>query len=74
MLGCKPLNTPMESTIKLETKEDCGLVDKGKYQMFVGKLIYLSPTILDLGYSINRMSQFMNNRNKEHIEVVYRGS
>ena len=44
MLGCKPTDTPMDSNDKLRNEEDSLLVDKGKYQRLVGKLIYLAHT------------------------------
>ena len=62
----------MDSTIKLGTKEDCAPVDKGRYRILVGKLIYLSHTRPDIGYSVSMVSQFMNNPNEEHMEAVYR--
>ena len=32
MLGCKPTDTPMESTYKIGLKEDSPPVDMGRYQ------------------------------------------
>ena len=34
----------MDSNVKLKIKNDEDLVDKGRYQRLVGKLIYLSHT------------------------------
>ena len=42
MLGCKFVDTPMDYTIKLGTVKGSALVDKGRYQRLVGKLIYFS--------------------------------
>ncbi|KAB1212816.1 Copia protein [Morella rubra] len=72
MLGCKPADTPMDPTTKLGAKENCAPVDKGRYQRLVGKLIYLSHTRPDIGFSVSMVSQFMNNPNEEHMEAVYR--
>ena len=72
MLGCKPTNTPLESTTKLGLKEDSSPVDKGRYQRLVGKLIYLFHTRSDIGFPVSVVSQFMNNPNEEHLKVVYR--
>lgn len=38
----------------------------------MGKLIYLSHTILDIGFSLSVVNQFMNSSTKEHMEAVYR--
>ncbi|RVW58950.1 Retrovirus-related Pol polyprotein from transposon RE1 [Vitis vinifera] len=72
MLGCKPTNTPIDPTTKLGAKENCALVDKGRYQRLVGKLIYLSHTRPYIDFSVSMDSQFMNNLNEEHMEAVYR--
>ena len=61
MLGCKPEETPMDSTVKLEESDGSPPVDKGRYQRLVGKLIYLSHTRPDFGFSVSMVSQFMNN-------------
>ena len=72
MLGCKPADTPMESTYKIGLKEDSPPVDKGRYQRLVGKLIYLSHTRSDIGFPVSFVSQFMNSPNEEHLEAVYK--
>jgi hypothetical protein len=36
MLGCKPVETPMDSTKKIEVGEDITLLDKERYQIMVG--------------------------------------
>lgn len=72
MLGCKPADTPMESTHKLGLNQDSPPVDKGRYQRLVGKLIYLSHTRPDIGFSVSVVSQFMNDPKEEHLEAVYR--
>ena len=70
MLGCKPTNTPMEANYKLGLKNDCALVDKGRYQHLVGKLIYLSHTRPNIGFPVSVVSRFMNKPNEEHLEAV----
>nr|CAN65095.1 hypothetical protein VITISV_011639 [Vitis vinifera] len=53
MLGCKPAETPMNTTVKLEESDGSAPVDEGRYQRLVGKLIYLSHTRLDIGFSVS---------------------
>ena len=72
MLGCKPAETPMDSTIKLEESDGSPPVDKGRYQRLVGKLIYLSHTRPDIGFSVSMVSQFMNNPTEKHMTAVTR--
>ena len=72
MLGCKPAETPMDSTVKLEESDGSPPVDKGRYQCLVGKLIYLSHTRPDIGFSVSMVSQFMNNPTEKHMTAVTR--
>ncbi|RVW33700.1 O-fucosyltransferase 1 [Vitis vinifera] len=70
MLGCKPADTPMDSTKKIETEKDSAPVDRGRYQRLVGYLIYLSHTRPNIGFFVSVVSQFMNNPIQEHMEAV----
>ena len=72
MLGCKPIDTPMDYTTKLGTIKGSALMDKGRYQRHVGQLIYLSHTRPDILFLVRIVSQFMNNPNEEHMKVAYR--
>lgn len=72
MLGCKPTHTPMDSTIKVGSKNDGAPIDKGRYQRLVGKLIYLAHTSPDISFAVSVVSQFMNSPTEEHMEVVYK--
>ena len=67
MLGCKPVETPMNSSTKLGAKKDSVLVDKGRYQELVGKLIYLLHTRPDIGFAVSVLSQFMSESTEEHM-------
>ncbi|RVW71043.1 Retrovirus-related Pol polyprotein from transposon RE1 [Vitis vinifera] len=72
MLGCKPAETPMDTTVKLEESDGSAPVDKGRYQRLVGKLIYLSHTRPNIGFSVSVVSQFMNNPTEKHMTAVIR--
>ncbi|RVX01148.1 Retrovirus-related Pol polyprotein from transposon TNT 1-94 [Vitis vinifera] len=72
MLGCKPAETPMDTTVRLEESDGSAPVDKGRYQRLVGKLIYLSHTRPDIGFSVSVVSQFMNNPTEKHMTAVIR--
>ena len=69
-LGCKPADTPMDSTKRLNRSEESTLVDKGRYQRLVGKLIYLSHTRPDIAYSVSVVSQHMNNPIEDHLDAM----
>ncbi|KAJ7981716.1 Retrovirus-related Pol polyprotein from transposon TNT 1-94 [Quillaja saponaria] len=72
ILNCKPSETPMEQTAKSNVNGDSAVVDKGRYQRLVGRLLYLSHTRPDISDSISVLSQFMNNPREEHLNRVYR--
>ncbi|RVW83047.1 Retrovirus-related Pol polyprotein from transposon RE1 [Vitis vinifera] len=72
MLGCKPIDTPMDSQKKLGIEKESTPVDRGRYQRLVGRLIYLSHTRPDIGFAVSVVSQFMHSPTEKHMEVVYR--
>ncbi|RVW92035.1 Retrovirus-related Pol polyprotein from transposon RE1 [Vitis vinifera] len=72
MLGCKPIDTPMDSQKKLGIEKESTPVDRGRYQQLVGRLIYLSHTRPDIGFAVSAVSQFMHNPLRKHMEAVYR--
>ncbi|RVW87243.1 Retrovirus-related Pol polyprotein from transposon RE1 [Vitis vinifera] len=72
MLGCKPIDIPMDSQKKLGIEKESTPVDRGRYQRLVGRLIYLSHTRPDIGFAVSAVSQFMHSPTEEHMEAVYR--
>ena len=71
MNGCKPVETPMDPNIKLEACGEGILVDRGKFQRLVGKLIYLTHTRPNINFAVNKVSQFLSNPSEGHMEAVY---
>ena len=67
MLGCCPVDTPIEFNCKLGNSYDNVPVEKEQYQRLVGKLIYLSHTRPNISFV---MSQFMQAPYEKHMEVV----
>ncbi|KAK2980345.1 hypothetical protein RJ640_009887 [Escallonia rubra] len=53
ILGCQPVDTPMDPTCKLGIKEGSTPVDKGRYQRLIGRFIYFSHTRPDIGFFVN---------------------
>lgn len=60
MLNVKPLHLPLDPNVKLKTDEGAPLCDPSIYRRLVGKFIYLTVTRLDLSFTIQLISQFMN--------------
>ncbi|RVW97655.1 Retrovirus-related Pol polyprotein from transposon TNT 1-94 [Vitis vinifera] len=53
MLGCKPMDTPMDPIGKIDKDNDSHPTDKDRYQRLVGKLIYLTHTRPDIGFAVS---------------------
>ncbi|XP_016168707.1 uncharacterized protein LOC107611274 [Arachis ipaensis] len=72
LLGCKAAETPIEPNLKLKPAEPENIMDKGRYQRLVGRLIYLSHTRSDIAFAVSMVSQFMHSPGQEHMDVVFR--
>lgn len=62
----------MEPNLKLQSAETENMVDKGRYQRLVGRLIYLSHTRPDIAFAVSMVSQFMHAPGHEHLEAAFR--
>ena len=66
MLNAREFKLPMEVNLKLETKG--ALLDNPEqYRRLVGKLIYLTITRPDICYTVQVLSQFMQNPTYTHM-------
>ncbi|RVX15414.1 ATP-dependent Clp protease proteolytic subunit-related protein 4, chloroplastic [Vitis vinifera] len=72
MLGCQPVNTPIEEGLKLCVEPNLVSTDKGRYQRLVGRLMYLAHTRPDLAYALSVVSQYMHNPGEQHMNTVMR--
>ncbi|RVW77933.1 Retrovirus-related Pol polyprotein from transposon RE1 [Vitis vinifera] len=72
MLGCKPVDTPMDPIGKIDRDNDSYPTDKDRYQRLVGKLIFLTHTRPDIGFAVIMVSRYMNNPTERHMKAVYR--
>ncbi|RVW26631.1 Retrovirus-related Pol polyprotein from transposon RE1 [Vitis vinifera] len=64
MLGCKPIDTPMDSQKKLGIEKESTPVDRGRYQRLVGRLIYLSHTRPDIGFAVSAGKVYSSERQR----------
>ena len=72
MLGCKPVETPIVEKHHLCLDPEQKLVDKGRYQRLIGRLIYLAHTRPDIAYAVSVVSQFMHSPSVDHMAAVLR--
>lgn len=79
--GAKPAGTPIDVNVKLTSKQyddqtgqnmEDPMVDQGAYQKLVGKLLYLNITRPDISYSVQTLSQFLQQPKRSHMEAALR--
>ena len=71
LLGCKPVEIPIEPNLKLQAASAEKVVNLEQFQRLVGRLLYLSHTRLDIASAVSVISQFMHSPREENFEVVY---
>lgn len=71
-IGNRPISIPIETNHKLSIKDENALDEekKGKYQRFVGKLIYLTLIRLDIIFAINVVIQLIHVLTYMHIQAA----
>ncbi|RVW82543.1 Retrovirus-related Pol polyprotein from transposon RE2 [Vitis vinifera] len=72
MLGCKPVDTPMDPNVKLIPGQGEPLGDPGRYRRLVGKLNYLTITRPDISFPVSVVSQFLQSPCDSHWDAVIR--
>ena len=72
LLGARPVDTPMDSTVKLDGEHGELFSDVGRYCRLVGKLIYLTITRPDITYAVGVVSQYMQAPHQPHYQAIYR--
>ncbi len=72
MLGSKPVTTPMEQNLKISQSNGDPLEDPSLYRRLVGRLLYLTITRPDIGYNVQKLSQYMSKPTIFHLTVAYR--
>ena len=63
---CKPVDTPMDSNVKLVPSQGESLGDPRRYRRLVGKLNYLTITRPDISFPVSIVSQFLQSPYDSH--------
>ena len=72
MLGCKPIDTPMEQNHRLASAEGNPYSNHEKYRRIMGRLVYLSVTRPELSYAVHTLAQFLGCPQVCHWEAAIR--
>ncbi|XP_070004830.1 uncharacterized mitochondrial protein AtMg00810-like [Nicotiana sylvestris] len=70
-LHCSSLTSPLDPKVKLRAKEGAALSDLTYYRKLIGKLNFLTNTILDIAYSVQYLSQFMQDPREPHLQNAF---
>nr|KYP45329.1 Retrovirus-related Pol polyprotein from transposon TNT 1-94 [Cajanus cajan] len=72
VLGCKPVNTPLEPGIHLYQDEGPAYLDIPGYRRLIGRLLYLTTTRPDICFATQQLSQFLANPRIQHYKAAQR--
>ena len=72
LLGCKPVESPMDPNVKLFPNQGELVRDPSQYRRLVGKLNYLTLTRPDISYAMSVVSQFLESPRTQHWNAVLR--
>jgi hypothetical protein len=74
MKDCKPVSTPLSTSKKLSAHvgDVLGPNDATSYQSIVGSLQYLTLTISELAFSVNKVCQYLHSPTTLHLATVKR--
>ena len=59
MMGCRPIDNPMDPNVKLIPVQKEPLSNPERYRRLVGKLTYPTVTRPDISFPVSVVSQFM---------------
>lgn len=63
--------TPMNLTISLNSGDGVPLEDETHYRSFIGRLLYLTISRSDITYSVNALSQFLQDPYDMHLQTIH---
>jgi len=72
LLASKPVYFPMERNLKLSKDDGALISDPTVYRRLIDRLLYLTITRLDLAYSVQHLSQFMDKPRQPHMDAANR--
>jgi hypothetical protein len=72
LTGCKPATTPADPCTKLHVDQGELLENLTAYRRLIGRLLYLTNTHPDIGFSVQHLSQFVSHPRQPHLQAAMR--
>jgi len=72
LLAYKPAITPMDNLVKLSSTGSVPFIDVHAYRRMIGRLMYLTNAWLDITFSVQQLSQFLDKPTISHYNAVIR--
>ncbi|PKA48313.1 Retrovirus-related Pol polyprotein from transposon TNT 1-94 [Apostasia shenzhenica] len=72
MRNCNKVETPMNSSEKLQLEDGTSLANSKYFRSLVGGLMYLTHTRPDLLFAVSMVSRFMHKPTKQHLGAAKR--
>lgn len=72
MQDCKPVGTPMTTSIKLSKDDESEKVDESLYRGLIGSLQYLTASRPDILFAVSILSRFMHSPKETHFIAAKR--
>ncbi|XP_019261620.1 PREDICTED: uncharacterized protein LOC109239504 [Nicotiana attenuata] len=69
-IGCSVVTSPLDPTVKVKAGEGIPLSDPGHCRKLVGKFNFLIGTRPDIAYSVQHLSQYMQNPRHSHLKAT----
>lgn len=66
-----PLSSPLDTTAKLRVNEEINISDPTYYIKLIGKLNFHTNTRLDIAFSVQQLSQFMQDSRSPHLQAAF---
>ena len=63
--------SPLDAAVKLHAKEGTHLTEPLFYRQLIGKLNFITNTRIDISYSVQHLSQFMQDPREPHLQEVF---